>query len=205
MNSSPMSDLAEDILGFWFGHAASNLDVITEKSGLWWKKETELDAIILKQYGTALQRLVNGELDELRNDARNHLALVILADQFPRNMYRGTAAAFATDPLAIALTLEGIDEKKDIQLRLVERVFFYMPLIHAESIDIQDGAVSLFSQLVESAEKEEKKAFEANLDYAIRHRAIIDRFGRFPHRNTILGRQSTIEESAFLNQPGSAF
>jgi uncharacterized protein (DUF924 family) len=198
-------DTVKEILDFWFGTGAGNLQVINEKSGLWWKKSTQTDAEIRQRFETALQRLVNGELDAWRNEAYSQLAMIILADQFSRNMYRETAEAFATDPLAIAMALNGIDEKKDVQLRLVERVFFYMPLQHTESIKLQDRAVLLFDRLVEAAAQEEKKAFQLNLDFAIRHRDIIHRFGRFVHRNQILGRKSTAEEIDFLMQPGSSF
>jgi uncharacterized protein (DUF924 family) len=194
-----------DIIEYWFGSATENLQVMAEQSSLWWKKDPEIDTHIKDQFELYLFKLINGELDGWRGEPHGYLAMMILADQFSRNMYRDTANSFATDVLAVSLSLEGIENKKDIDLRLVERIFFYMPLMHAESLDMQDKALRLFEKIVDLASDEEKKSFQANLDYSKQHRDIIFRFKRFPHRNRILDRQSTEEEIEFLKQPGSSF
>lgn len=193
------------VLEFWFGEGATNMEVLEQMAPVWWKKDTGLDEEIRTRFEPALLMLVNGELDHWLETETGHLAQVILADQFSRNMYRDTADAFATDPLAVDLTLQGLESAIDLGLRLVERAFLYMPLMHAESLEYQEEAVLLFANLENQATSQEKKYFRNNLDFAIQHRDIIERFGRFPHRNRILGRESTLEELEFLQQPGSSF
>jgi uncharacterized protein (DUF924 family) len=133
------------------------------------------------------------------------LALIILTDQFPRNIYRDTARAFSCDSKALTWCLEGVHGRSDRELRPIERVFFYLPLEHAESREHQAKSVECFSELAASVPMEQRSTFEEYLDFAMRHRDIIDRFGRFPHRNNILRRESTPEELAFLTQSGSFF
>jgi uncharacterized protein (DUF924 family) len=195
----------EQILSFWFGNGTTNLEVITEKSSLWWKKSPALDAEIKQRFEPLLTAMKNDGLVEWKNTAGCLLAMIILADQFSRNIYRETPAAFENDHLAISLSLEGIKNGKDQELKLVERIFFYMPLMHSESRELQDRSAALFGDLVDLSDPDEKKYFQGNLNYAIQHRDIVVRFGRFPHRNRILGRQSTAEEQEFLKTPGSSF
>src|SRR5690606_32287203 len=136
---------------------------------------------------------------------QGRLALIILLDQFPRNMYRETPQAFAFDAKARALTLEGLQAGDDQALRPIERVFFYLPLEHAEDLALQHRCVELFETLAASLPEETRKSFDGFTDFARKHRVIVERFGRFPHRNAILGRESTDEEIAFLRTPGSSF
>ena len=133
------------------------------------------------------------------------LALVLLTDQFPRSIYRGTPAAFAFDAIARSLCLESLADGSDRALRPIERVFLYLPFEHSESLTDQDRAVELFRALAADVEPRLTPPFEDYLDYALRHRAIVERFGRFPHRNAILARPSTPAEIAFLEEPGSSF
>ena len=131
--------------------------------------------------------------------------MIILGDQFSRNMYRDTPNAFAADTIAVNLTLEGIETGVDRQLRMVERVFFCMPCMHSESREIQKRSIEVFSDLVDEASDEDRSIYHGNLKFARQHQDIIEKFGRFPHRNEILGRESTAEEQAFLKTPGSSF
>lgn len=195
----------DEILHYWFGRGATNADIIDDKTSLWWGKNEAVDREIRQRFGRPHGHLLDGELEAWKAEARGRLAMIILADQFPRNMFRDTPRAFASDDLAVALSLEGIDTGGDRQLTRVERVFFYMPLMHAESPGLQDQSVELFRGLVQEADREEREKLQINLDFAIRHRDIIRRFGRFPHRNRILGRESTTEEREFLKEPGSSF
>lgn len=133
------------------------------------------------------------------------LAMIILADQFSRNIHRGHPAMYALDPIALSLCQEGLAKKVDQQLWPIERVFFYMPLQHAESIELQRQSVELFRELLINMSGQYQKKFKRYVDFAVRHYDIIARFGRFPHRNRILGRQSTPEEMDYLQQPGSSF
>ncbi|MBS1191682.1 MAG: hypothetical protein H6R10_3474 [Rhodocyclaceae bacterium] len=195
----------DDILGFWFGPATDNLTVAQQQSKLWWSKNDELDVQIRQRFEPLLISMVNGKWDGFPDSAKGRLAKIILFDQFPRNMYRGTEAAFATDLLAQHLTMTALTAGDEGQLRPIERVFLYMPFEHAEEQALQDLSVKRFELLLANAREEERDLFKGYLDFAIRHRDIIERFGRFPHRNALLGRQSTPAEIEFLKEPGSSF
>ncbi|MGD2141563.1 MAG: DUF924 family protein [Burkholderiales bacterium] len=195
----------ETILQFWFGSATDDLELAEQRAATWWKKNPEVDREIRERFAAALDDAANGKQDDWNASARGCLANIILADQFPRNMYRDTPRAFATDHLARTWCKDGLAAGFDRQLRPIERVFLYMPLEHSESIEDQQHCVALFSQLARDVLPQQRKLFDGYVDYAVRHRDIVLRFGRFPHRNAILGRQSTDEEQAFLKQPGSSF
>ncbi|MCL4184599.1 MAG: DUF924 family protein [Burkholderiaceae bacterium] len=176
----------EDVLKFWF----------TELSpSHWWGKDEQLDARIGERFAGVLARASRCELFEWRTSPAGRLAEVIVLDQFSRHIHRGTPLAFANDPLALALAQEALSRGADEALTPVERVFLYLPYMHSESPRIQQLSVDLYA----------KNGLPGNLDYARRHKAIIDRFGRYPHRNEILDRVSTPEEIAFLEEPGSRF
>ncbi|NMH64897.1 DUF924 family protein [Shewanella salipaludis] len=177
---------AKQILEFWF-------EEITP--GHWWKKDAAFDLLVAKRFGAQLERAKRGELYPWRNTVQGRLAEIILLDQFSRNVYRDTPDAFAADAMALVLAQEAVAAGLDKTLPPRQLAFLYMPYMHSESAVIQEVAVSLFSQ----------EAVAGNLDFALRHKAIIDRFGRYPHRNAILGRTSGAEELAFLQQPGSGF
>lgn len=196
---------AEAVLKYWFGSNPDDSAVAAEKSKLWWKKNPQIDEEIRQRFQSHVDAAGRGELSHLASTARGRLALILLTDQFPRNIYRGTAQAFAYDPIALSNCLEALADGSDLRLRPIERAFIYLPLEHSESLEHQDRSVALFTDLANNATEAGKPTFLNYLDFAIRHREIIARFGRFPHRNEFLGRDSTPEEIEFLTQPGSKF
>lgn len=181
------------ILDFWFGpppHAARDA---------WFRKDPAFDAAIRDRYGAAIDKALAGAYGDWCVSAQGALARVLLLDQFTRSVYRGTAKAFAGDPRALATAQDAIARGYEAVLDPYERWFLYLPFEHSEDPAIQQRSVELFEILAR------EPGFDGPLDYARRHAAVIARFGRFPHRNAILGRESTAEELAFLRQPGSSF
>jgi uncharacterized protein (DUF924 family) len=176
----------KDILDFWF---------VETPPARWWKVDPEFDALVRARFLDTLMQAAAGELHGWRDSARGRLAEVIVLDQFPRNIHRGTPAAFAQDPMALALAQEAVRAGALAELAPVERSFLLLPYMHSESAAIHVVAESLYR---EHAPRE-------NFEFELKHKAIIDRFGRYPHRNLILGRDSTPEEAAFLTEPGSSF
>jgi len=147
-----------------------------------------------------IERAAHGQLASWADSPRRRLSLIILLDQFPRNIYRGTARAFAHDSQALGLALSGMQSAADGALDVVERMFFYMPLQHAESREVQDESVAAYRRLLTEAAQELRGAFESALQWAQWHRALIEQFGRFPHRNRALGRGNTPDEEAWLRE-----
>ncbi|MEQ8802343.1 DUF924 family protein [Haliea sp.] len=195
----------DTIVQFWFGDSDDDAAVASNCAGLWWSKNPETDSSIRERFEPAVQAVAASELDHWRRSGEGWLALIILTDQFPRNIYRGTPDAFRYDPIARQLCEEGLAAAADQQLRPIQRVFFYLPLEHSEYQAHQVRSVELFRELAASAPAGAQAAFDRFYDFAQRHKAVVDRFGRFPHRNEILGRPSTQEEIAFLREPGSSF
>ena len=199
---------ADTILDFWFGAGFDNAgasEVAARQSALWWSKNPEIDADCRTRFEPLLKDATANRLADWADAPHTTLALLLLLDQFPRNIYRDTAQAFAFDELArqhchLALAM-GLDQ----QLPAIARVFVYLPLEHSEDIDDQQYSLELFRTLAKQAGQADREIFAHFADYAKKHHQIIERFGRFPHRNQILGRASTAEESAFLQQPGSSF
>ena len=196
--SPDMPDTAQAMLDFWFGDRSDAGYGQPRKA--WFAKDDAFDIAVRLQFATAIEQALRGELDDWRSEARSALAQILLLDQLTRNAFRGTARAFAGDARALASASRMVGERSDEALPTFMRSFVYLPFEHAEGLAMQDEAVRLFTRLAA-----EDPGQESNLDYAHRHRAIIERFGRFPHRNQILGRQSTAEEMEFLRQPGSSF
>ena len=195
----------EAILDFWFGSSPDDSVVAKEKSALWWSKSPEIDGEIRQRFESSARGAAAGKLSDWLSTPRGRLALILITDQFPRNIYRDSPRAFAQDLKALAWTRDGIEQGLDLKLRRIERVFFYLPLEHSESLQHQEQSVKYFGELGSLASPEHKPIFEEYLNFAVRHRDIIARFGRFPHRNKILGRESTADELAFLAEPGSSF
>jgi uncharacterized protein (DUF924 family) len=195
----------DTIRTFWFGSQSDDALAAQERSKLWWSKNAAADAEIRQRFESCIAMAANGELHAWLATPGGRLALILLTDQFPRNVYRDSARAFAFDPFALAWAREGVDAGLDRALRPIERVFFYLPFEHSENIGDQERAVTLFAQLLDEVPPAHRPVFEGFLDYALRHRAVIERFARFPHRNRLLGRTSSAEESDFLRQPGSSF
>jgi uncharacterized protein (DUF924 family) len=176
----------QSVLQFWFE------EILPAQ---WWKLDAEFDRLIRERFAELHARASRAELFEWREQAEGRLAEIIVLDQFSRNMYRGDRRAFAYDPLALALAQEAVAAKADLTLPPEQRVFIYMPYMHSESRVIHGVAELLFKE----------NGAPGNYDFELRHKAIIDSFGRYPHRNALLGRESTAEELAFLTQPGSSF
>jgi len=203
MSSRPTTAAA--VLDFWFGSGTDDSATAKAQGKLWWSKDTAVDADMRTRFSAQVNAAAAGDHDDWAATPRGQLALILLFDQFPRNIYRDTPQAFAYDSRALQLALNLIANGADRSLRRIERVFCYLPLEHAESIEMQTRSVELFTALAADAPEQERDTFRGYVDYAIRHREVIARFGRFPHRNRILGRSSTPEESEFLKQPGSSF
>lgn len=196
---------AKDVLDFWFGTGNDNSLIAQTRRKLWWSKDAAVDAGMRTRFGALVDAAAAGSHKDWAATPRGGLALILLFDQFTRNIHRDTPQAFACDALALQLARDLINTNADRKLRRIERVFCYLPLEHSESIDMQNRSVELFSALVAETPEYERDTFTGYADYAVRHRDIIARFGRFPHRNRILGRASTPEETEFLKQPGSSF
>ncbi|WP_421322385.1 DUF924 family protein [Aeromonas veronii] len=196
----------QPLLALWFGDEADDVLRATRQAPLWWGKSSETDTLLASRFGELAEAAAKGSLAHWADLPSGRLALILLLDQLPRNIHRGTPAAFAQDPLARDLCLKGLSIGVDKSLSPLERVFFYLPLEHAESREQQARSVALFEALAaEQAGTPAQATFAGFADFARRHQVIIERFGRFPHRNDILGRTSTPEEAAFLQQPGSGF
>lgn len=196
---------ATALLDFWLGPDLSTPAGLGTATRRWFLHDEVTDAAIRERFGALTEVAANGEFDEWVKTPRGWLALLILLDQFPRNLYRGLARAFAADPKAQHIALDGIERGFDAQLAPIERLFAYLPLEHAEKMELQDRSVALFSALRSAAPAALAVSFDGFVDYAIRHRDVIARFGRFPHRNAALGRYATPAERDYLAQPGTGF
>ncbi|MEO8004679.1 MAG: DUF924 family protein [Betaproteobacteria bacterium] len=196
---------SEALLEYWFGTDVDDSVVASTKAGLWWKSDPAVDDDLRKRFADLVEKAGRNELGEWASTPRGLLALILLSDQLPRNIHRNTPRAFAFDSIARAHCRDGIALGFDTRLRPIERVFHYLPLEHSESLADQDDSVRLFSDLAHDAGPETKELFAGYQRFAERHHEIIERLGRFPHRNRILGRVSTAEEIAFLQTPGSSF
>lgn len=196
----------QPLLTFWFGEESDDVTRAKRQAPLWWGKNSDTDALLASRFGDQASAAAAGGLAHWAESAEGRLALILLLDQLPRNIHRGTPAAFAQDAKARDLCLKGLSLGADLALPPLERVFFYLPLEHAESREQQARSVTLFEGLAaEQADGPARETFTGFADFARRHQVIVERFGRFPHRNAILGRASTEEEADFLLQPGSGF
>ena len=198
-------ETVEDILNFWFGSNPDDGIVALERAPLWWGKSPVTDAQMRQRFGDVMQAASDSTLGNWQRSPRGRLALILLTDQVPRNIFRDTAQAFSYDQCALEWASSGIAKALDLKLRPIERVFFYLPFEHAESIERQNQSVELFTTLARTVPPAWQNRFASYLDFAERHRAVIERFGRFPHRNKPLGRRSTEAEIAYLAEPGSSF
>jgi uncharacterized protein (DUF924 family) len=188
-----MDPLASAILDFWFGVAP------LRTRDVWFRKDPAFDAAIASRFGGAVERALEGSYADWAATPRGALARILLLDQFTRNIFRDTARAFAGDPTALAVATATVDAGGDRALDPLERWFVYLPFEHSEDAAVQQRSLALFGAL--ATETGERGA----LEWAEKHAEVIRRFGRYPHRNAVLGRASTPEELAFLVQPGSRF
>ena len=194
------------ILHYWFGHAVERPQAMQDRMTLWFGGGFSLDRIIAHRFTDIVAKLASGEAFRWAADGvEKRLAAVIALDQFSRNIFRGTPAAFENDPVALKLCKDAIASGDDMKLQPVERWFLYMPLEHSEDADDQHLSVEKFTELLAQATPEMKPHFESAYDFAVRHADVIERFGRFPHRNAILGRESTAEELAFIEKTPLGF
>jgi uncharacterized protein (DUF924 family) len=189
---------AETIVDFWFG-ASGSADYGCARTA-WFAKDAAFDAEIRERFGSLIERALRGELEDWGDAPRSAIAQVLLLDQFTRNAFRDSPRAFAGDPRALAAAARMVGLRQDEELPTFMRGFVYLPYEHAEGLAMQDEAIRLLTRLAAA-----DPAQQSMLDYAYKHRAVIERFGRFPHRNAILGRRSTAEEIEFLRRPGSGF
>jgi uncharacterized protein (DUF924 family) len=193
-------NLIDEVISFWFGKERDPLIIAKQKEQLWWGKDLAMDRVVSQRFMSVLEGINRGANTFLRDTARGRLALIVLLDQMSRMIYRNQPQAFAQDLQALGLSLDGIYRGFDRELQPLERVFFYLPLEHSESLEIQKKSVQCFTDLLDEVTLEAKELFTTYLIFAQRHLSIIERFGRFPHRNRVLGRISTDAEEAFLNE-----
>ena len=189
---------AQAVLDHWFGAPGSPEHGATRE--LWFRKSEATDRDIAQRFGPLVERALRGELSGWSAQPQSALAQIVLLDQYTRNTLRDTPRAFAGDARALAAAMAMVGARQDEALLPVQRAFVYLPFEHAEGMAMQDESLRLFTRLALDAPQT-----QSMLDYAHRHRDVVLRFGRFPHRNAILGRQSTAEEIAFLREPGSSF
>ena len=194
-----------DVLQFWFGASPDDSEVAREKNALWFGGDAATDTLIRQRFGALREQAVAGGLHEWESSAEGSLALIILADQFSRNIHRGSAAAFEHDGMARSWARRLVAGGGYARLRPIQRMFACLPLEHSEALADQQQGVALMERLAREAAAPLRELFENYAGYARRHRDIVARFGRFPHRNQTLGRVSTKEEIEFLKQPGSSF
>jgi uncharacterized protein (DUF924 family) len=194
------------ILHYWFAFSADRPATLGDRMSLWFGGGFELDRVIAHRFTSIVAKLASGEAVRwAAHGPHERLAAIVALDQFSRSIFRHTPGAFENDALALKLAKEGIAQREDRMLKPVERWFAYMPLEHSESMDDQNISVEKFAELLSAATPETQPHFASAFDYAKRHAAVIKQFGRFPHRNDILGRPSTEAELAFLKRPGSRF
>ncbi len=186
------------ILAFWFKEQELTAPQIDRRMDIWFGEDPVFDAEIKETFSGDIELASEGKLDHWAADPRGRLALILLIDQFRRNVFRNTSDAFSKDKLALKLCVEGAMEKKDKGLTPIQKVFFYMPLQHAESAKVQAKAVELYYRLAESVSPTYQETFLVCAQFAELHKDVIDQFGRFPHRNKLLGRENTPEEDEYL-------
>jgi uncharacterized protein (DUF924 family) len=188
----------ETILAFWFREQELSAPQIDRRMDTWFGEDAVLDHEIKQEFSDDIEAASDGKLDYWATDPHGRLALIILLDQFRRNIHRNSALAFSQDRRALKLCVEGAMEKSDESLTPIQRVFFYMPLQHAESRRVQAKSVELYNRLAKAVTPTYRETFMTVAQFAELHKDIIDRFGRFPHRNTLLGRDNTVEENQYL-------
>ncbi|WP_223530781.1 DUF924 family protein [Pseudomonas sp. GL-R-19] len=195
----------QPLLDWWFGSSESAREVAAQKRKLWFGKRDSQDLEARERFGDWTEQALAGGLTEWMQHPEGWLALVLLLDQIPRMIFRDIPKAFAGDLRAQKLVAQGIAADYDRQLQPIQRVFIYLVFEHSEDLAVQNEGVSRYIELVAQQPEIDRALFSDYLDYAERHQKVIAQFGRFPHRNAVLGRESTAEELAFLSKPGSRF
>lgn len=198
-------DPTNEVLSFWFGPLKLDGRAHEELSARWWQKDPEFDREIFEKFGGLHAQLNAGRRPDWTYSPHGLLAAIIVLDQFSRNIFRNTAGMFAADEQALGLSFEGIALGYDRKLRVAERAFLYMPLMHSERLDVQNRCVDLFDRFASEQTGDVAEDLKVQVRFAILHRDIVKRFGRFPHRNVLLDRESTPEELEFLKEENSSF
>ena len=188
----------DEVLAFWFKEQALSAPQIDRRLDIWFGEDAVFDHECKKEFSDDVDKASEGKLNHWADDPRGRLALILLLDQFRRNIYRGTADAFAMDKLALKFCVEGAMEKKDKGLTPIQQAFFYMPLQHAESRKVQEKSVKIYNRLAAAVSPTYRETFETIAQFAELHHDIVERFGRFPHRNKLLNRDNTPEEDEYL-------
>jgi len=188
----------EEILSFWFKEQALSAPQIDRRLDIWFGEDAVFDHECKKEFSDVVDRASEGKLNHWADEPHGRLALILLLDQFRRNIYRGTADAFAMDKLALKLCVEGAMEKKDKGLTPIQQAFYYMPLQHAESRKVQAKSIKIYNRLAEVVSPTYRETFETIAQFAELHHDIVQQFGRFPHRNSLLDRPNTPEEDEYL-------
>ncbi len=188
----------DKILAFWFKEQELTAPQIDGRMDTWFGEDAEFDAEVAREFSQDVEDARGGNLDHWSHKPTGRLALILILDQFHRNIYRGKPEAFAGDKAALRLCVEGAMEKKDKDLSPIERVFFYMPLQHAESRKVQSKSVDIFSRLANAVSPTYRETFDTVAQFAELHADIVQKYGRFPHRNAVLGRPNTPEEDEYL-------
>lgn len=193
-------DHYDEVLKFWFGRVEETIVPTEHRARVWFGEDEATDQEIKKKFTDLLESTIQGDCASWRQSARGQLALIILFDQFSRHIHRGSAKAYAQDALSRDICYEGIKREADHELSLIERVFYYFPLLHSEKIVDQERSLRSYRTLIELAFSETRVIFDSFLKFANHHYTIVQRFGRFPQRNAVLGRASTKDELAFLEE-----
>lgn len=190
----------DEILKFWFGRVEETIVPSENRARIWFGESPDVDAEIKEKFSDDLERAVDGKCTDWETDPRGQLALIIVLDQFSRHIHRDTPQAFAQDNYALGICTKGMEKQDDHSLSLIERVFYYFPLLHSEEIDFQEKSIRAYQMLVELAFPETQVIYESFFKFANHHYGIVRRFGRFPQRNAILGRESTDEEIKYIKE-----
>lgn len=195
----------DEVLAFWLGACPPQSAAMLRVHTQWFHKDAAFDRALRTRFAATLVAALAGELAHWARDTQGWLALLVVLDQFTRNAFRGQSASYAGDLQAHALALDGLAQGRDQEIPWGARLFCYLPLEHAEDLALQERAVALFDAALPTVAAEWQPVVAVNAEFARRHRDVIARYGRFPHRNAILGRESTAEEKAYLAQPGAGF
>ena len=195
-----MIERAEEINKFWLGRVEETIIPSEHRARVWFGEDPKTDQEIKSLFNIDLEKAIKGEYDSWQKNSRSQLALILLLDQFTRHIYRDTPEAFAQDPKALAVCMQGMSIEADHSLSLIERVFYYFPLLHSENIHHQEQSMRAYQVLAELAFSETRVIYDSFLRFANHHYGVIQRFGRFPQRNRVLNRDSTPEEIVYLRE-----
>lgn len=203
MNNAPHTETPQTVLDFWFEDALTDPAKLGQRMKVWFGGGPAVDAVLAQRFGQLVDTLAAGQADDwAAQGPLPRLAAIIALDQFSRSIHRKSPKAFVNDPIALRLAKEAIAQGQDRKIPPVGRMFFYLPLEHSENVEDQRTSVRLFAALATEATADTKETFDSALDYARRHAEVIERFGRFPHRNDVLGRANTPEEAAWVKAHG---